>query len=229
MKGEKLQNICHSGLLIMGTTRHLRIHLENANLEPYRNGYRENMRWLGNLAIWSISWVCPCLVVYHCLLYCLSTYSIFNSFSHAAFSSWVHHWYLHLYNALLLLSHAYRWSLLGWTESIHVLQQSHFSDNRLVVMRDWVGKSSGGERSNMGRIRRGWLVCDLYSDVGMNLTAFCSHRLSVLPPPCFPMQETSWSRIVVSFRSRIPRTSWTNMGDLVSNFISANKMSVIQY
>jgi len=44
MKGEKLQNICHSGLLIMGTTRHLRIHVENANLEPYRNGYRENMR-----------------------------------------------------------------------------------------------------------------------------------------------------------------------------------------
>jgi len=31
----------------------------------------------------------------------------------------------------------------------------------------------------MGRIRRGWLVCDLCSHVDMNLTVFCSHRLSI--------------------------------------------------
>jgi len=44
------------------------------------------------------------------------------------------------------------------------------------------------------------------------------------------MQETSGLGMVVSLRSRIPRTiprtSRTNTGDLVSNFVSANEMSV---
>ena len=92
-------------------------------------------------------------------------------------------------------------------------------------MRDWVGESSEEERSNMGRICRGWLVCDLCSHVDMDLTAFCSHHLSILPPPCpyFPMLETLWS--VTSTHSRLP-TSWTNVGDLVSSSISANELSV---
>jgi len=66
----------------------------------------------------------------------------------------------------------------SWWESARVLQHSHFSDNGSVVTQDWVGQSYGGERLNMGRIRRGWIVCDLRSHVDMNLTAFCSHRLS---------------------------------------------------
>jgi len=44
MKGEKLQNVCHNGLLIVGVTRCLRIHAEKAKLKPYRKGYQLNLR-----------------------------------------------------------------------------------------------------------------------------------------------------------------------------------------
>ena len=52
MKGEKLQNIYHSGLLIMGGTRYLRTHGVKANLEPYRKS--GNMK---PFVILSMSWV----------------------------------------------------------------------------------------------------------------------------------------------------------------------------
>ena len=52
MKGEKLQNICHSGLLIIGGTRYLRTHGVKANLEPYRKS--GNMK---PFVILSMSWV----------------------------------------------------------------------------------------------------------------------------------------------------------------------------
>jgi len=38
MKRENPQNICHSRFLIIGVTRCLRTHAENAHLEPYRKG-----------------------------------------------------------------------------------------------------------------------------------------------------------------------------------------------
>jgi len=93
-----------------------------------------------------------------------------------------------------------RWSLLGWKVSVCVLQHSHFSDNRPVITQDWVGESSGGEKSNMRGIRRGRIVCDLCSHVDMNLTAFCSHCLSISLPPCpyFPTPVTSQLGIVAS-------------------------------
>ena len=149
----------------------------------------------------------------HCLMYktlfsTLFPYSIFMQ-------------YLHLYDAKpcfcphITLSRCNRWSLVGWTASVRVLQNSRFF-NAPVAAQDWVGESSRGERSNMGRIRRGRIVCDLYPDVGMNLTAFCSHRLSISPPPCpyFPMPEISWSTRVISYR--LPTTI---TGDLVSSFV----------
>ena len=123
-----------------------------------------------------------------------------------------------------------RWSLLGWKVSVCVLQRSHFSDNRPVITQDWVGESSGGEKSNMRGIRRGRIVCDLCSHVDMNLTAFCSHCLSISLPPCpyFPTPVTSQLGIVASMRSRLPIswTSRTNTADLVSSFVLANEMLV---
>lgn len=67
-----------------------------------------------------------------------------------------------------------------------------FSGNGLVVAQDWVEESER-ERSDMGRICCGRRVWDQHSHVDMNLAAFCSHRLSILPPPCrcSPMPETS--------------------------------------
>ena len=42
---------------------------------------------------------------------------------------------------------------------------------QIIDLLYWVGESSGGERSNMGRIRHGRIVCDLRSHIDMNLTA----------------------------------------------------------
>jgi len=50
MKGEKLQNICHSGLLIMGGTRFWGL-----------MGWRRTLSHIESPAIWSLSWFCPCL------------------------------------------------------------------------------------------------------------------------------------------------------------------------
>ena len=79
----------------------------------------------------------------------------------------------------------------------------------------------------MGRIRHCWVFCDLCSHIDMHLTAFCSHCLSILLPPCrcllVPM--TSQLGIVVSMRNRLP-TLRTSTADLVSSFIFANEMLV---
>jgi len=48
---------------------------------------------------------------------------------------------------------------VGYKISVHVLQHSYFSENRLVVAHDWMKESSGRERSNMGIIRLGCIEC----------------------------------------------------------------------
>ena len=73
----------------------------------------------------------------------------------------------------------------------------------------------------MGRIRHGWLVCDLCSHVDMNSTASCSHRLSTTMSILIP--ETSW--LVNSMRSRLP-TLRTDTAHLVTSFFSADEMVV---
>ena len=65
----------------------------------------------------------------------------------------------------------------------------------------------------------------------MNLTAFCSHCLSISLPPCpyFPTPVTSQLGIVAFTCSRLPIsriTSRTNTADLVSSFVLANEMLV---
>ena len=82
----------------------------------------------------------------------------------------------------------------------------------------------------MGRICCHRIVCAWCSHVNMDLTASCSHRLSVALPRCpyFLAPVASQLGLVASMRSRLPisRTSRTSTADQVSSFVSAHEMLV---